>query len=310
MKINNLILILSATMALAGCNNGGSSGSSGNTGKEPESGEAILHGKGAPSNSLGENYSHYYDEDTRLVWEKNDGVWYNKFTKASSALYSVPNGNAKKAADENNDRNVLINALATSFYTTNGTVDVECTQDGSDYVWGYTAAFAKQNICLTPHWSVDPKDDVPEYYKIDEEGKLYSKNESGSYDLVDNDNVYCTVPHATVETIIYDNFLMYDDNYGYLTGIIAGNLDKFSYDGTKSVYSATGIKVTHGPITSYYVHEPASDEMKINYTFKLSSDSSYVETAEFTITEAIETAGYVGMHTKFSFSKIHNTVVE
>lgn len=302
MKMKKVLFVLPIAISLVAC------GNDGNGGSDPLSGEMFLHASGAPSNLIGNTYSHYYDESTGYVWEKNDGVWFNKFVKASSALYSKPNKRSNRAITDEK-RNEIINAFAMSFYSTNGTVDVGCQYEGSDYFWSFTAAFSKQDICIIPEWSVNPEDNIIEYYRIDEEGKLYGKNEGGLYELIDNDNVYCVVPHSCVETIVYDNFLMYDDTFGNLTGIIAGNLDKFEYDEAKDTYFASEIEISHGPITSYYVHEPTSDVMKFSYSFKLSSDSSYVESAKFTILDGVETAGYIGMSTTFTFSKIHSTVI-
>ena len=47
----------------------------------------MYHGNGAPSDSLGRDFSHYYDENSRYVYEKKDGKWMNRFTIGSSALY-------------------------------------------------------------------------------------------------------------------------------------------------------------------------------------------------------------------------------
>ena len=302
MKMKKVLFVLPIVMSLVACSNNGNGGSN------PLTGETFLHASGAPSNLIGNNYSHYYDESTGYVWEKNDGVWFNKFVKASSALYSKPKKRSNRAITDEK-RNEIINAFAMSFYTTNGTVDVGCQNEGSDYFWSFTAAFSKQDICIIPEWSVNPEDNIIEYYRIDEEGKLYGKNEGGLYELIDNDNVYFVVPHPCAETMGYDIFLIYDDTFGHLTGIIAGNLDKFEYDEANGTYSASEIEISHGPITSYYVHEPASDVMKFSYSFKLSSDSSYVESAKFTILDGVETACYIGMSTTFTFSKIHSTVI-
>ena len=269
---------------------------------------AFLHGEGAPNASIGDNYSHYYDEKTRLVWEKNDGRWYNRFVEASEDVIGSPSKQYEEPFTPKN-KQVLINALAQSFYTTNGTVTVSTNNPGSDYVWSFTCAFSKESIVILPDWSADPEGNTTEYYKVDEEGKLYQYAD-GSYAEVDNDNVYCGVPHPVVETFLYDNFLMYDDNYGHLTGIIAANIHKFRHDKRTHTYSAEGIEISHGPITSYYVHEPASDKLKINYSFELSEDSSHVKKASFVITEAQTVAGYIGMNVAFEFSDLHSTVVD
>lgn len=303
---NKVLFVLPIVVLLVTCN------TNNNGSAEPSSNQAtFLHGRGAPSNSIGENFFHYYDEATRFIWEKNDGKWYNRFVKASDAIIgrSRNNNNRHRKLSLLNDKELLINALAESFYTTNGTATVSTNYPGSEYVWAFTCAFSKESVVILPDWSVDPEGNTTEYYKVNEEGKLYQYVD-GSYVEVDNDNVYCVVPHPAVETFLYDNFLMYDDDFGHLTGIIAANIDRFSYDDETNLYSAEDIEISHGPITSYYVHESKSDEIKVNYSFELSEDSSYVKKASFVITDAQEMAGFVGMNVVFEFSNLHNTIVD
>ena len=126
---NKVLFVLPIVVLLAACN------TNNNGSTEPSGDQAtFLHGRGAPSNSIGENFFHYYDEDTRFIWEKNDGKWYNRFVKASDAIIgrNRNNNNRHRKLSLLNNKELLINALAESFYTTNGTVTVSgtATKDG------------------------------------------------------------------------------------------------------------------------------------------------------------------------------------
>ena len=81
MKLRKAFIFLTAIFTLAAC------GNSGGNDPKPIEDENIFHGKGVPSDSLGKDYSHYYDEDSRYVYEKKDGKWINQLTIGSSALY-------------------------------------------------------------------------------------------------------------------------------------------------------------------------------------------------------------------------------
>ena len=74
MKKHLFAVLFVASIGLTGCGNNTSTNQ-----EEPEveTKKVVLHGKGAPDASLGEEFDHYYDEDSKLVYEKRDGAWMN-----------------------------------------------------------------------------------------------------------------------------------------------------------------------------------------------------------------------------------------
>ncbi len=315
--MKRISLVLFLTLLLSGCtiqksseaasNNGQNSiEETSNNGGAAET-KKILHGQGAPASSLGQNFDHYYDETSQYVYEKNDGEWINTFTKGSPSLYS--NGTQRRElhrALESIDLDILKNALATSFYTTNGTVHmIPHWPEGGG--WDFLCEFSKQEFKVT----ADTQSEHPFGFdaKMGDDGVMYVyNNDSGTYVEAD-DNHYCMLPHPTIDNISFTNYLMFDDTYGQQTSIVCANLDRASYSEGDGYYSIENIEINHAAISSHYYGEPQADHMVINFRFKLSEDKSYVERAFLTFVESEAAAHAVGLVWEFHFYNMHCTEV-
>ncbi len=273
----------------------------------------MLHGHGAPSNSLGDDYNHYYDEDTSYVWEKNGGEWINRFTKGSGALFSE-NGTKKQlrraVETEKEDLGVLKNALATSFYTTNGTVHMIPHWPNDVAGWDLLCEYSKNNFKATG----DTTSEHPFgfYAKMDTDDTLYVYDESEKEYVEANSNHYCMLPHPTLENITFTNYLLYDDELGQQTAIVCGNLDKASYEEETGFYSIKNIAISHKAMTTRYIDTPTADEMVFDFSFKLSEDKTYVSKAllKFVSTTIDAYADDLPGYTlEYEFTNIHSTQV-
>ena len=274
MKTCGFLLIILSTLVLGAC----SPTPSKNNNKSTDDDGAFLHGKGAPTNSLGSDYSHYYDEDSRYVWEKNNGEWVNQFTIGSDSLYTEK---SLTRAAHNKEKISLINAIATSFYSTNATCQmIPHFPDSETQGWDLLVKYNKRDIMITS--TTEGAFANPYYVRMDSQGKAYLYS-GGEYRFVDNDNLYCMLPHPTIETIAYENYLIYDDDLGQQTSIIAAYINTVTYDEESGFYSIKNMRATHSPMTTHYFHTPGADSLVLDFDFKLSRDKTYVDQAFFKI---------------------------
>ena len=288
-------------VSLIACSNPNTSG-----GGEPQGQTKIYHGRGAPSDSIGENYNHYYDETSRYVYEKKDGKWINIFTIGSDSLYQTPTPKllrqTRAASSTTQD---LKNALMNSFYSTNITCDQFCysLSDGS-LLSEFLCEINSNNIKLS---NTQYEDDYVEYVKLDNDGKAYSYVDT-QYELIEpGSNIFCIIPLPTFDNLSYTNFLLYDDVLGEQTSIVCSHLDEATYNSETGFYEISRIEVTHGPITTNYVTEPTSDTMAFSFSFKLSEDGEYVKEAYLQVLESINVPYYFSFKTKYEFTNYHST---
>ena len=124
---NKLSLLLIVMLTLTGCTTNNSSSANNDT----KLLESFLHGKGVPSSDMGYDFSYYYDEETRFVYEKNRGEWINTYTIGGESLYE----NISQMSEEVSSRKLknghhkghkekqeLINSIARSYYSTDITM--------------------------------------------------------------------------------------------------------------------------------------------------------------------------------------------
>ena len=299
MKIKSILFVLPMVTCLAACGNPSGGGS--NT--KPESKGNILHGKGAPSKDLGEDFSHYYDEESHLVYEKNGGEWINQLTYGAPSLYSEKNTQLKKldrrVGVSSADHQKIKDALMMSFYSTNITFTMTNTsREANQYLY----KIDKRNISM----HMESGDYQETYYSnIDEEGAPYTYQGGKYVKEIWGEMSYVALPHPTIENIAYTNFLFYDDNYGQQTSIVCANLDKLSYDSETKQYTVSNIHVSHGPMTTKLVHEPTAGEFDFDFIFTLSSDETYVDYAhvKYPATSTWDSFEY-------HFSDVHTTSIE
>ena len=303
MKLRKAFILLTAIFTLAACGNSG--GNSGNDPKPLEEGN-IFHGKGVPSDSLGKDYSHYYDVDSRLVYEKKDGKWINQLTIGSSALYTNVQSKKVMRAPSLPDgviTQTLKDALMMSFYSTNATCFMNGYMDGSAPTSG---SYANTKLDGRNIETLDRDGGHLQYIKLDDEGVPYLY-ENGEYAK----NVLAAVelPHPTYDNLSYELMLIYDDELGEQTSIVCGNIDKASYNSETGYYVIENINIHHDARTTLYFTEPTEDNMTLNFMFKLSSDKTYVEYAEIKVVKS-DTGYFDNLITSYSFSDLHTTSFE
>ena len=278
--------------------------SSGNTSINKE----FLHGTGEPTNDIGEEYSHYYNETTKYVYEKRDGQWINQYTIGSDALYSKTkapqNGLIKRANKIDSDEDIAP-ALANTFYSTNITIRFEPHWPEGEG-WNFISQISKRDI-----HAYSEQEDIDLYLKMQEDGIATMYDESTStYLEVDNDNIYCMVPHPTYDNITYCNYLLYDDELGQQTSIIIGHLDEATYDESTGFYEIDNIVAKHSPMTSKYFLEPLEDTIVFNFKFKLSEDKQFIEHSFLTYVSFENAKGAEGLCIEFIVTNYHSTVIQ
>lgn len=299
---NRFLLVLPVLLSLVACSNNGASGQP----QEQDPNVNIYHGKGAPSNSLGQDYSHYYDEDSHYVYEKKDGKWINQLTYGSSSLYETKNTTRriKKSLPSGVDVQELKDAIMMSFYSTNATCFMNGYQDGSSEDSG---SYANTKLNERNVEVVDREGNHQSYVKIGEDGFPYVYQD-GQY--VKNEMMGCELPHPTYDNLAYELMLIYDDELGEQTSIICGNIEKASYNAETGFYSIENISIHHNARTTVYFTDPISDNMTLNFKFKLSSDKTYVDYAELKIVHSENKNYFDNLVTNYHFSNMHTTVVE
>ncbi len=285
-----LVTVLPLTIAIFGCNNTRQPGEP--AGKEDVS---FLHDHGAPSNELGNDYDHYYDEDSKYVYEKRDGSWRNLFTIGSSSLIQSPIKRAKRAST--NDLNVLKNALVNTLYSSNYSCILSPVVENMDSYFAEVVQVDKEFTHLSSLYDGELHEGY--YGKIDEEGNAYVYSGDSYERLEDGSNYYCELPFPTLENILFQNFLIIDDNLGQLTSIVCSELSNLKeVDG---YYQMDKRMIHHSAIKSHYFSEPKEDDIEISYKFKLDENNDFLDEAEFYFnSELLKGYGYNTIHYKFS----------
>ena len=303
-----LLFVLPILMALASCGNAPSNTPS-DPGTDPSKEDTILHGVGAPSDTLGNDYDHYLDEDSRYVYEKNDGKWYNRFSYGSFSLYEDRQINPVKVKRTTSlSTQDLKNALMNSFYSTNATCLMSPKfADPSQSGWDFKM---KWN-CNTSELYVDAYDESADKYysKVDDKGDLYLYfKESKQYVYVGaGSNYYCMVPHPTVENIFYTNYIMYDDTLGGLTAIVCGHIKEATYSESEDKYVIKNMPISHEAISTHYFATPFADNMVLDFEFSLSKDKMYAEKCFVKIVSSEKMSTYNGFGVEITFSDLHTT---
>lgn len=293
-KKASIVLLMILSLAACGKNN------SGDNNKSSEEGN-IYHGNGVPSDSLGKDYSHYYDEDSRYVYEKKEGKWINQLTIGSSALYQSKK--ISRALSSDTSIQELKDALMMSFYSTNATCFMNGYKDGSAPTSG---SYANTKLNGRNVETMDRDGGHAAYIKLDEDGVPYVYTD-GEY--VKNEFFAVELPHPTYDNLAYEAMLIYDDELGEQTSIVCGNLDKATYDSETGYYNIENINIHHDARTTLCFTEPTEDNMTLNFKFKLSSDKTYVEYAEIKVVKS-DIGYFDNLITSYSFSNLHTTSFE
>ena len=315
MRKFEIIFVLPIIAILLGCNKQ----NSGNH-NPPAQGEGnIYHGRGVPSDSLGENFNHYYDEDSRYVYEKKDGHWVNQLTIGSKYLYQTKS-QRKSSRSGDIDLQELKDALMMSFYSTNATCFMEQYFDIFPGVDGpvpggpgtgsfFNFLINERNIkSPSVNYGNNPDYEPYEnYYKIDEAGNI-SGYEDGQY--VQMDDMYKALfPVPTFDNLAYNALSIYDDELGEQTSVACANMDKVYFDQESGFYHIDNVSVHHGPIYNCQTLTEVEDTMVLDYEFRLSSDRTYVDKAIITVVSSSnqELNYFNGLHMTYDFSDMHTT---
>ena len=319
MKLRKAFILLAAIFTLAACGNSG--GNSGDNTKPLEEGN-IYHGNGVPSDNLGKDYSHYYDVDSRLVYEKKDGKWVNQMTIGSSALYT--NVQSKKvmrapSLPDGVTTQTLKDALMMSFYSTHTSCFMEQYFEifpGVDgpvpagpghgsfvnvMIDGRNIRFPDINYGDRPDYTPQPDG----YCKIDEEGHCFRYD--GSQYVLQDDSIKAFLPVPTFDNLAYYFLSIYDDKLGEQTSIACGHMDEVKYDQDTGYYHIENVQINHGPIYNYQTMYEVEDTMVLDYQFRLSSDKTYVDRAVITIISSAheELSYFKDLITTYDFKDMH-----
>ena len=298
-RISYMVSLFLSTAILVGCSFGSS---------EEGATKAFLHGKGEPSNNIGSDYSHYYDEESKYVYEKNDGKWINKYAIGGEGLYNdiLSNSNlSKRKSRSKSERESLILMLSNSFYSTNISASY-CWVDENDNMpensydlqmkvyKEYSFVYSKDNEGIA--FLFKSKDDGHEIY---EDGQYHK--------IASDDQILTLVPFPNFDSITYHNFGIYQEDLGQMTAIVAANVNKAYFDEASGLYKIDKIKIKHGELQdSCYMKQ--ADKLTFSFWFKPSIDNEYVEEAYFHVDES--EVGTFKDRMKITFYDYHITEIE
>lgn len=258
--------------------------------------DKILHGKGRPEEKLGKENDLYYDEDSKHVYHKNNGKWFNTYGIGGESLYYYGALGLK-------DKQDLVNAIASSFYSVNYSASISFVDDYGimpDYTYGVTFKVEGEK------GEVD-SGGAKVYFLSDPNGhKVYYE---GTYSIIEeiNENYYCLVPFG-LDNFVYTNYGVYQEDVGQLTAIIAKYIDKVYYDADTDLYRIDDINISHGELDTHYMTYP--DDVTFSYSFKLTEDKQYIDVAYVDITKSNYVA-FDGLLLKvdlFDINKTHVTL--
>ena len=272
----------------------------------------FLCGKGIPSNEIGINFSHYYDEESRFIYEKNDGAWINKFTIGNDQIYKYYQSNDRKMKrnlESFNEKFIVINALENTFYSTNISFDysyVDNEDNVPDDTWGLSIKVHKEYTQIqSPQMS-----DFNEYLRTNIFGHEILVD--GEYEkIMDyNPNLLSMIPFPSIDNIAFSNFGIYQEDLGQMTSIIISNINNAYYEETSGFYNFDQINIEHGELESNYITE--ADNLSFSFSIKLSENKEYVETAYLKILSStiISEEMFENRKLKMHFYDYHQTKIE
>ena len=280
MKLRKAFILLAAIFTLAACGNSG--GNSGDNTKPLEEGN-IYHGNGVPSDNLGKDYSHYYDVDSRLVYEKlKDALMMSFYSTHTSCfmeqyfeIFPGVDGPVPAGPGHGSFVNVMID--------------------------GRNIRFPDINYGDRPDYTPQPDG----YCKIDEEGHCFRYD--GSQYVLQDDSIKAFLPVPTFDNLAYYFLSIYDDKLGEQTSIACGHMDEVKYDQDTGYYHIENVQINHGPIYNYQTMYEVEDTMVLDYQFRLSSDKTYVDRAVITIISSAheELSYFKDLITTYDFKDMH-----
>ena len=283
-KLLSTICLFLTTFCLTGCNVDVSQESPDST---PDTTASFLHGQGVPSENLGCDYAHYYDEVSRFVYEKNSGKWINKYTIGGEGLYKdvLTETVSLKATNENSKtkREQLIQILSNSFYSTNISASYSYVDENDNMPEGTYDLQIKVSQEYSYMYSND-NESISYLCRTRQDGHEIFID--GQYQkLLGEEMIFTMMPFPSFDSITYHNFGIYQENLGQMTAIISANINKAYFDTASGFYKLDKIKIKHGELSnSCYMQE--ADNLTFSFWFKPSSNNEYVEVAYFNILES------------------------
>ena len=245
---------------------------------DPTENSAFLSGEGAPSNTIGNQYDHYLDIATRYVYEKNDGVWYNKFSIGSNVLLDVQTSCRRSRAGDNQE---IKTALINTFYSTNISFSYYLNGGGTSTLTKMLDfSIYKEEAIATSYIGGNP---TAFYFRVNNgNDQYYCPSMGEGYVDIDNPNLYCSFPFPSLECIPNNYYGIQDKDLGGFTALIIANLDNAQYEENTDTYSISHITASHDGIDyKGYVVEAGNSDFSVS--FKLSEDKNYIAELEATI---------------------------
>lgn len=304
---NKLSLLLIAILTFTGCTTNNSSSSNNDT----KLLESFLHGKGVPSSDIGYDFSYYYDEETRFVYEKNRGEWINTYTIGGESLYENISQMSKEVSSRklknghhkgHKEKQELINSIARSFYSTDITMRFNTELDFSLMDFKRNKNFAE-----VPGGTDENGNIINDYLRYNPAGHEILNDGKWEKIIDFNPNLFCLAPFPSVDNIFYTNWGIYQEDLGQMTAIVAANIDQAYYDETDGYYKIDEIHIEHDELESYYMTYP--DKLSFQYWFKLSEDREYVTNVYFKVLTSTFQSIVEICDFHIEFFDYHNTII-
>lgn len=275
-------------------------------GNPPEEGNSVFHsGEGVPSASIGKQYDHYLDLTSKYVYEKNDGVWYNKFSIGSDVLLSSSvQSLLRKASPDTNEE--IKTAIANTFYSTNISFDYYLANGEAELNKSIEFHIVKEQSYLKSYIGGNEMDI---YYRVNNnQDQYYIVGMTDGFINVDNPNLYCSLPFPSLECTPNLYYGFQDSEVGGFAAIIVSKLGYASYDEETKTYSISNITASHNGI-SYKGWNVEAGSSEFSVSFKLSEDKKYVSILECNVIHSSVGEYLTNDHFKMEFHDFHSTTV-
>ena len=252
--------------------------------KTPGSKESTFYsGNGVPSNSLGNQYDHYLDLDSKYVYEKNGGLWYNKYSLGSEVLLDA----TKRNRNNSSINEQLKQALCNTFYSTNISYHYSMQQPHSEYDSSLRHLIDfeinKDQAHIT---SFIGESNAEIYYRVeDNKDQYYYIDMTDGFVDVDNPNLYCSFPFPSIENTPHCYYGIEDSVVGEFNAMVVSRLSDVIYNEETGYYIINNISGSHSGI-NYKGWTISAGNVTFNAKFKLSEDMQYISVIDVTITES------------------------
>ncbi len=262
-------------------------------------------GNGAPAKSLGQQYDHYLDLNSRYVYEKNGGVWYNKYSLGSDILLD---STSKRVSRLSNDE--LKYALCNTFYSTNISYHYYLQQPHNEYdstLRNIIDFEITKDIAHVKAMMGEMESNI--YYRSNNGiDQYYYIGQTEGFVDVDTPNLYCSFPYPSIENTPHCYYGIEDTNIGEFNALVVSQLNTATYDEESGFYTIEDITGTHNGI-NYKGWTVAAGTVVFTATFKLSEDKEYVSVMDVTVKQSPSPMWSEDERFVMEFYNYHNTNV-